>query len=270
MYWPVKKILDDIIEETYKEDSEQRKKFFKWFEIDLATKKNNTYSGRYFPDKKKIEVISLDTDNSQIIITCIHELAHHIDQCKHGSTGHQTPFYEEYTKLLYTAMNMHLFSPEDFVKRETRDFNKVKKILENWKPEYIDYKSDLVKIKANIPFDKKDEAKKHNYKWNSVEKVWEIEVPEEKISEEEGFLRLIGCINYTVNNASEFKMNAIGYIMADKGSYDYRDTLKENGFFYSNKTWYKKINAQEYEKTVNELSILTDGKVEFRLTNKIK
>lgn len=268
MNWSIKKILDDIIENAYKDESEQRRKFFKWFDIDLSVKPNNTYLGQYFPNGRRININSLNTNDTQIIITCIHELSHHIDQCKHGDTGHQAPFYEEYQRLLYTAMNMGLFSPDDFVKRETRDFNKVKKMLDAWVYEPIEYKNNLIKIKANVPFELKDTVKQRGYKWNGIEKVWEIEVPEDKESEEQAFLKMIGCVDIKSSDASKFTMSAIGYIKAGNGSFEVKDTLKQLGFFYSNKAWYKKINAQEYEQEFAKLGDLRTT-VEFKLVNKI-
>lgn len=269
MNWAVKKTLDDIIDVAYKDESKQRRKFFKWFEINLIVKPNHSYLGVYKPEKKEILINSLNTDDTQIIITCIHELSHHIDQCKHGSTGHQSPFYEEYRRLLYAAMNMGLFSPEDFVKRETRDFNKVKKMLDEWTAELIDYKNNLIKLKVNIPFEQKDAVKTRGYRWNGIEKVWEIEILEDKESEERAFLKMIGCVDVRVNDANKFAMSAIGYIKAGKGSFDYKDQLKEKGFFYSNKAWYKKINAQEYEQELAKLGDIV-YKVEFQLVDKIK
>lgn len=275
MYWPVKKILDDIIDNAYKNESEQRRKFYKWFNIDLETKPNNSYLGVYRPTLREgklsggtIKVVALNESDTQIIITCIHELSHHIDYCKHNKTGHQAPFYDEFRVLLYTALNMKLFSPDEFQKRVTQDFNKVKKILNEWTPEYIEYKKDNVTIKANVPFDLKDEVKSHGYRWNSVEKTWDKSVTETEFDFEMNYLKALGIDNVKSSNSNTFQCEAIGYIKAGKGSFEYKESLKQAGFFYHNKSWYKKIYAKNYELELLSLSGLR-GLVEFKLVSKV-
>lgn len=275
MYWSVKRVLDDIIDIAYKNESDARRKFFKWFTIDLESKLNKSYLGVYHPVMREgklcggqIRVVALNESDTQIIITCIHELAHHIDSCKNGKSGHQAPFYEEYKTLLYAALNMRLFNPDEFQKRVTTDFNKVKKMLDEWVPEYINYKQDLITLKVNVPFELKDNVKARGYHWNGVEKVWEKEIPENEFESEKRCLEAIGVNDIRINNASSFSCDAIAYIKASKGSYAYKEDLKQNGFRFTNNAWYKKINAKDYDLELLSLSGLR-GLVEFNMVSKI-
>lgn len=268
MNWPIKKILDDIIDRAYADESEKRRKLFKWFSIDTTVKTNSSYLGVYTHHNKSIKITGLNFDNSQIIITCIHELSHHIDYCKNNSTGHQTPFYEEYAKLLYAALNMRIFTAEEFITRETRDFNKVKKILDAWVPEYTDYKENQVKIKVNVPFELKDTVKARGYHWNNMERIWEMEVDSENSFKEETFLKTIGCTDYNVVSASKFEVDAVAYIKATDGSYEFKDELKKRGFFYSNKAWYKKTKARNLKEELDKIRDLMP-QVRFRIEDNI-
>ena len=272
MHWQTKKILNDIISEAYKNDTEEMQKRYKYFTVELLVKSNNTYNGRYNPSKKVIEILNLNQSTEAIVKTCIHELAHHIDYCKNHKTGHKEAFYQEYRTLLYTALNMRILIPDRlFDVRTSQDHNKVKKIVEEWVPAYVEYKTDKQKVKVIIPFDNltgRESLRLHGYYWNSIEKIWEKEIQSADVDVETKYIDTIGG-RLQLQDATTMTVDAVGYIVTNGNSFDYKDILKENGFFCSNKKWYKKISAKEYNEQVAVMIAQTPN-LRYKLTNVIR
>ena len=269
MNWKVKRILDDIIDVAYKEESEQKRKFYKWFTIELEVKENSSYHGIYYQNKKLIRIVNLSNGTEEIVKTCIHELAHHIDYCMHKKTGHQEPFYNEYRVLLYTALNMRILNKEHlFDNHISQDYNKVRKIVNAWVPDYIDYKHGKILIKVTVPFEKKEDIKQRGYHWNNIEKFWEKEIKSTEEDSERFVLLSMGG-KFKTNDACALTIDAVGYLVTMGDSYNWKDILKENGFKYSNKKWYKKIDAKKFSNEKKSIMLLTPG-LDYKLVDKIK
>lgn len=269
----VKKILEDIIDNAYPDVSDISRNKYKRFYLEIIPKELKSKSGTYFLDKKKIEIYNLSHDSKTIVKTCIHELAHHIDFCNRGTSDHQMEFYECYRALLYAAMNMRIITPEqlknDFLHA---DGKKVKKIVDEWKPAYVSYKSDTFIFRAIGAYEFRYMLKGRGYKWNSMEETWDKECTGEECNTEEGFLRETG-ITYKKVSASDFNIEAIGYLVCEKDSYLYKDALKEHGFHFHSegrhKYWRKKVPMPEMKAEIERLH--SDGRLaqaEFATKNK--
>ena len=252
----IKKILEDIIDVAYAGEPEENLENYKKFYFNLITKECATVSGWYKPQKRLIEVFNLSRGSGLIVKTCIHELAHHIDQCKNGCSGHQKPFYDEYTTLLYAGLNMRIYTVEDVTKdSNSNDRNKVLKILDAWEPNYVDYDmSSTTTIYVSGGYEERETLKQNGYKWDSVQKKWCKDVEADGIEYEETFLNSLGL---EFSSSEGLSIEAVGYIVADGNTYEAKDILKSEGFFFSKNgkkaVWKKKINVSEAKEEIVRL-----------------
>lgn len=244
----VKNILNDLVEHTYSDSDkiEDYKKFF----VEITQKTMQSKHGDYNIQTKRIRIFNLDRADDAIIATTIHELAHHIDNMNRGTTDHGVEFYEEYQKLLYKALDMELFSKECYLeaKRDASDSNKVKKMLLEYVPQKEEYKADIKTVAVRNCFAIKEQLKARGYHWNGINKTWEKEVADTEIEQEEQFLAKCD-VTYEVLEAKKMTFESNTYIIAGKGSYEIREILKNDGFFYTkDKKWKKKGTADEMKK----------------------
>lgn len=253
----VKKILEDIIDLAYKDEPEENRANYKRFFIEIVNKECKTVGGWYMPSKRTIQVHNLSHGSGKTVKTCIHELAHHLDYCKNGKSGHQEPFYAEYRKLLYAALNMRIFTAED-VKSDnwSNDRNKVFKMLSEWAPDYIDYNTDSVTISVTNGYEQRMQLKSHGYGWDGIQQVWSKEISSEELETEEEFLSAHG-LEYRTSEGAELNIDAVGYIIADGRTYDAKEALKEEGFFFSSKgkkpAWKKKVVLGQAKEEIERL-----------------
>ena len=256
----VKQILEDIVFYTYngKVSEEMYSKLTKFY-VKLENKVTNSYHGLYKYNDNSITITNLYRNQTSIICTTIHELAHHVDRVFRGKSDHSKEFYAVFSKLLYTGLNMGLFSKEEALKMETdaSDSNKVKKIIDDYTPQSIDYKSDEKKIVVRNCYNVKDTLKEKGFKYNSLSKTWEMSKHDFEIETIENLLNSLNC-EYEILEGNNMQIEAVGMLIATDGSYEYKDELKSNGFYWNpqKKRWQKKIQMQDYEKEMYQLNKL--------------
>lgn len=242
----IRNVLLDIIQYTYKgKVDEQVYERYRKFYLACDNKQVKSYAGKYSPGERTITIVGLTRNPKHIIVTTIHELAHHIDHCNRGTSDHSEAFYEEYEKILHTALNMRVFQPED-VKciEDVTDGRKIAKMISRWQPEHIAYKDNEKTIKVFNCFAQKDMLKERGYHWQAADKSWEKVVDAEVSEEELSYLKnMISEENIKISDACELEIKVSGYIIASKGSYEYREDLKSEGFFYDKKkkAWKKSV-----------------------------
>ena len=253
----VKKTLEDIIDVAFEAEPQKSRDRYKKFWLEIIPVEYTSFSGRYFFDNHKIEIYNLSQESKVIVKTCIHELAHHIELCKTGNSGHQKSFYEEYKKLLYAAFSMRILTPDDIEKDYwSSEQNKVKKIAKEWVPTYVSYKQDVVKVNVLNGYPFKDALKERGYKWDALQAVWTKQVVVENMEEEKEFLAITGC-EYTIASAADLNIEATGYILAVGDTYECREALKEQGFYFDKRSkkgvWRKKVKVSEARDMIRAL-----------------
>lgn len=257
----IKKILEDIIDVAYAGEPEENLINYKKFCINIVGKECKGVSGWYKPTKRLIEVFNLSRGSNMIVKTCIHELAHHIDQCRNGSSGHQAPFYKEYRDLLYAGLNMRIFTPEDVTTDNwANDRNKVAKIVEEWEPNYIEYDmTSTTTIYVSGGYEQREILKQNGYGWDGIQKKWCKDVKTDEIENEETFLNSLGL---EFSSSDGLSIEAVAYIIADGNSYEVKDKLKAEGFFFSKNgkkaAWKKKVNASEAKEEIDRLEGISE------------
>lgn len=244
----VKLILDDVVSYTYKESS--KLDAYKKFYVEIIDKKMNSFHGDYNSATHHIRIFNLYRDDSAIIATTIHELAHHIDNCNRGTTNHDKEFYMVFRELLYTALNMRIFDKVEFhqATKDASDRKKIDKMLAEYEPVPIEYKRDCFIIEVTECYHVKDVLKAAQYSWNKINSTWEKEVPVTKLEEEKQFLSELNVV-INVVDATKVSFRKKNYIVAGEGSYDFKEQLKADGFRFDRKfkVWKKEGGRLELE-----------------------
>ena len=180
----VKQILCDLIDETYA--GSEKLADYKRFYVEMINEERKSFHGDYHFKTHRIRIFNLYRDEAAIVATTIHECAHHIDCINRGKSDHSKYFYDEFFRLLYKALDMGLFSKEDFLRanRDAADSNKIANAIKTYHPKALAYKEGLNFISVYNCYEHKDYLKGRGYYWNKVDKSWEKEVDDEGLKEE--------------------------------------------------------------------------------------
>lgn len=205
----VKILLNDLVEYAYPHSPKQ--KAYKAFYVEYIDKEFKSKHGDYNTKNKHIRIFNLFRTEDQLVVTSIHELAHHINfvnDTSHSFEPHGQEFYKVYKKLLFTALDMGLFNKWQFINAtaDAGDSRKVKRMLEEYRPHPIDYKKDMKLIQVFRAYEIRKNLQKHGYKYNSVLKSWEKET--EKPLDEATFLDSIGA-DYKIVDARSVSLKKL-------------------------------------------------------------
>ena len=205
----VKILLNDLVEYAYPHSPKQ--KAYKAFYVEYIDKEFKSKHGDYNTKNKHIRIFNLSRTEDQLVVTSIHELAHHINfvnDTSHSFEPHGQEFYKVYKKLLFTALDMGLFNKWQFINAiaDAGDSRKVKRMLEEYRPYPIDYKKDMKLIQVFRAYEIRKNLQKHGYKYNSVLKSWEKET--EKPLDEATFLDSIGA-DYKIVDARSINLKKL-------------------------------------------------------------
>lgn len=248
----IKNILCDVLDYAYA-DSDKLEQYKRVY-VEMINECRKGFHGDYNGVKHYIRVFNLYRDDASIVATTLHELAHHVDYVNRGSTNHGKEFYEVFECLLHTALNMGLFDKEQFLNatRDASDSNKIAKMIADYIPEDISYKKDVVTIEVRNCYEKKDILKaRGGYTWNKVNKTWEKEVTGTELDDEKNFLKNEE-FEFCINEHKSLQFTGKTCIIAGKGSYDVKDKLREEGFFYDakKKCWKKEVDTKSLQEYV--------------------
>lgn len=205
----VKILLNDLVEYAYPHSPKQ--KAYKAFYVEYIDKEFKSKHGDYNTKNKHIRIFNLSRTEDQLVVTSIHELAHHINfvnDTSHSFEPHGQEFYKVYKKLLFTALDMGLFNKWQFINAtaDASDSRKVKRMLEEYRPHHINYKQDVKLIQVFRAYEIRKNLQKHGYKYNSVLKSWEKET--EKPLDEATFLDSIGA-DYKIVDARSINLKKL-------------------------------------------------------------
>lgn len=233
----VKNILNDLVDYAYA--NHEKLDAYKKFYVEISKENRKSVHGDYHMKTHHIRIFNLYRDDAAIIATTIHELAHHVDYCNRRTTDHQKEFYAVYEHLLKSALDMKLFSRDEFVLAvaDASDSNKIRKMIDSYVPNDAGYKKDVSVISVKNAYKFKDKLKSNGYHYNKADNSWEKET--NNVSAEKEFLEKLSYeraeeISYEVReNLLQFAKKS--FLFAGAGSYDIKDELKADGFFFSKK-----------------------------------
>lgn len=258
--YEIKKVLEDIIYHAYYgKVPEETYKRLTTFYVAIENKILKTFHAYYYSDKHLIRIMNLYRERASLVMVSVHELAHHADYILNFSLSHGKSFYKEYELLLFTALNMGLFTIEELRTRkyDTMEHNKVQRILARYRPEPIEYKKEEKRIVVRNCFSVKDLLKENGFRYNALSSTWEKVVPTSDVESLTDMLSGLDC-NFEVLDGNTVKIEAIGFLIAGEGSYEHRDALKAAGFLWNSdkKRWQKKIQMQNYNDEIEGLEEL--------------
>ena len=240
----------------------------KTFSVEVIAKEQKSFHGDYHLHTRKIRIFNLSRKTASIIKTTIHELAHHLDCCFDGRTGHDVQFYTKLKHLLETAHCMEAINLADVVDEiDSRDMRQLVRLV--GEPQFAPHEDNGgLLIKIDNAFSIKDELKERGYRFSPTERVWILEADQSILEDEQGWLHgAIDAKNVQIVPKSENRIESIYFcVLGKKGFYGRQDELKASGFRWHEKHgWYKRIPAAE-KKAVEKDVIQKFGvtKVPFR------
>lgn len=242
--------MNDIIDIAYKDMPEKLSKM-KRFSIYCTDKLLKTKLGdcRHNTDGScRIRIFGIKDESFRaILITTLHEVAHHIDYILRGRSGHDSEFYEVLKKLLFTALNMGIISRNDVINSETRSRSKDKLVtmLKSYVPKPVSYKEENVIISIYNAYSEKEKLKEKGYSWNPIDESWVKETKIPLLEEEKEFLK---SIKIEEKNIKTVKSSAV-ITRLRKTAFVYgipfeeKEKVKVLGFRWEKekKCWIKKI-----------------------------
>lgn len=180
MYHEIKNTLTDLIKNCYQDLPLEKINNYIRFYIKLENRTLKSYLGKYKPKKRTIYLYNIKNEsNTSVIVTLLHELAHHIDHMNRNKSNHDNYFYNIHIELLCTAFDMKIITYEEFMIHSSKAQNiaKLKRMIE--KINYpsiakdLDYKKDyLWLIASNQNNHKTDDLKSMGFKYNPYIRKW--------------------------------------------------------------------------------------------------
>lgn len=230
----LKNILNDLVDYVY--DGHEKQTLYKKFYIEFIDKKLRSRHGCYKFRTHHIEICNLYRDDAAIVATSVHELAHHVDYINRHTSDHGPEFYAIYEKLLHGALDMGLFGKGQFLTatRDASDSNKIAKMIADYTPKNIGYKTNKKLIYVFNAYSVKDALKADGYHYNGNNNTWEKEIEESEIAAEADKLRKLS-VTFDVKDFTSLTFQTNVKIYATDGSFEFKDDLKEQGFRFDGK-----------------------------------
>ena len=241
--YQLKQMLNDLVDYTFADDP--KLKAYRSFYIEVVTKDYKGRHGDYTPSTRHIRLMNTYRDENKLIITSVHELAHHINHMQGNTDVHGKGFYANYEKLLHGTLDMGLVKKEEWLAaheecHDSQSENKVQRMIERYQPKNAGYKAGKTKFTVYDAFDVKEELKEKGFKFNKIVKGWEIELDEDDTSEMKLFLdskdlkyNISGGNKYIVKDKDKPQTNPKKvWTLSVLNAYPIKDKLKEKGFRY--------------------------------------
>lgn len=261
----IKEILIDIAQKTYGKKPE-------YFKLEIIKEERKSFHGDYCCNTKTIRIFNLSRPTEHVVSTTIHELAHHIDYCENGSSGHNKRFYGILRQLLITAIQCGYISYESIKnKKDSNDIVQVEKHYGEiiaFYDESKDTNKDKCILKAKNSFNIKNYLSANGFSYNPFEKFWYICIKKDEADEiKQQILEQDSNVKIEVCNYNDLSANIYYYLIVSKNTYDYKDILSKNGYKYKGynektNSWVKKINSKDLKK---EQKFLSDLGLEYKI-----
>lgn len=85
----IKILVEDIIDRAYRYEDKKVRSMYKRVILELAPQRRRDFMGMYKPEIHKIMVYNINRSSQSILITVLHELAHHIMFVSGRNLGHE-------------------------------------------------------------------------------------------------------------------------------------------------------------------------------------
>lgn len=254
----IKQTLDFLLDQTFS-DSAKYKKYF----VSIQPKELKSKHGHYEEKEAKIVVYNLSRDHEHTLMTCLHELTHHIQLVNEGETDHESGFYTIYYQIIQTALSYGYLSKKGIVSEvDSSDVQLLQElfgVVDGWPVEkkYVDGKI-IFSVKTDKKF--KEFLRLRGFNWYSLAQSWQKTCANRSEAKVE-WLALREKIpekDITTKHTGKVEFLAYYYIGVRNG-FDFRKSLEELGFVWEgygiDKQWVKRVKAQEYYEELSELTL---------------
>lgn len=261
----LKKLMDMVIKDTF-----EAKSAYLGYKIVIVPKELKSKHGHYIANDRKIELFNLAREPGCTMMTCLHEITHHIEFMDLGTSAHKKSFYDRFHALLLTALSLGLITPEDIIK-DGQDSNDLKKLIEYYRPiDYWDYELTEQAKKRHVlvtnGYASKDLLKQRGYRYSSKSQAWGKEFPNELYAYREQTLlkeSIVDIEAYVVRHSTV--LFSLNYYVAIPGAFEFRKILKENGYRWNaygiKSHWVKKVPTNLF---YSEEAFLKDIRLLFK------
>lgn len=211
----VKRALVDIIIHAYPGSSNEEIKKYSDFVLRLLPDELASKCGDYNPATQTLRIFGVTPEKTnQLVATALHELAHHMDYLRSGTTDHQRPFYEEYRKLIYSALDLGYIAVANLINgtRGGSDGKKVRLII----ADYIEDRGRIIdecklpktpgRIEVYNGYSIKEDLKQRGFRWDPDAKAW-FKEDDTDIEEDAAYLDDLSktmTLNYSVKREGGF------------------------------------------------------------------
>lgn len=246
----LKSILVKIINNTYENTSN-----YVGFQIVVVPKELKSKHGVYQANSRRIEIYNLARAPGCTMLTCLHEVAHHIHFMDTGELNHKKKFYEYFYKLIITALSMGLITIND-LEKDKEDSNDYSKLIsffgptKSWSFQLDDEAKKRIILISN-GYSQRETLKKRGYQYYAKSQSWGKEFSNSLYASREARL-----LNDTFEEL-EFQivrkptlLFSLHYYIGISGAYEQKTILKKNGYRWEaygiKSMWVKKVATNEF------------------------
>ena len=255
--------LNEIIDNLGIEDPAVVKAY-KSFKLEITNKTYKTKSGDYNLRTQKIRITQTAShNNANEVKTALHELAHHLDYCNRGTSGPGKEFYEQYRRLIYSALDLDKITLDEMreMNRSNSDYSKVQKILNEYvrKPAIARIQTELT-YEINVPGLSAQDVRlvAYGYQYNQRRKTWYRNIAPNAIDFERMTLRSLGIEEIQLLDSNTIQM------LDDEGEFmAYQKELAER------KDSISKHSKQEFRNLTGYVGKLLNSGYEFTDLNEV-
>lgn len=257
----IKAALNSVIKRTFPKEK------IAPLEIEFMNQETKSIHGTYNAKENKARIGNLSRPPAHVLITSLHEAAHHCEYQMTGQTGHQRSFYMIYNQLMTTAIEMGMFTYKTAT--EVTDSASIRQLKRYCGPITIKmnpekkYKKGKCLIYVFDGYSQRKILSERGYHFNSRAKAWEKELLKEDESDEKEYLKNLSdsITVWTTEDMLDLTIYAI--ITVTGKTYECKDILSSLNFTYRDKIpgmnvngWYKKVQSVQLPDYANAIRIL--------------
>lgn len=257
----IKAALNSVIKRTFPKEK------IAPLEIEFMNQETKSIHRTYNAKENKARIGNLSRPPAHVLITSLHEAAHHCEYQMTGQTGHQRSFYMIYNQLMTTAIEMGMFTYKTAT--EVTDSASIRQLKRYCGPITIKmnpekkYKKGKCLIYVFDGYSQRKILSERGYHFNSRAKAWEKELlKEDELGEKEYLKNLSDSITvWTTEDMLDLTIYAI--ITVTGKTYECKDILSSLNFTYRDKIpgmnvngWYKKVQSVQLPDYANAIRIL--------------
>ncbi|OUZ16399.1 hypothetical protein A5868_001320 [Enterococcus sp. 12F9_DIV0723] len=254
----IKGTIDTVLRYAYPDNY---RKYLSYF-IRIRPKELKSKHAHYIRKERMIEIFNLSRESRFLLITCLHEIAHHVEYEDLGESDHAEPFYRRLYELYLTAVALNLLELLDVTEEtDAGDYSGLRTYfgnVTNWDvPTIPDMEKRMVIVKDGRSF--RNILKNRGYHWFTVSQTWQKEMNtlDDAEREVQFFFDYSEHENLLIRPVISPTFLSYYYIGIENG-YEYRYGLRELGYFWEGygvkKMWVKKVDAQSYYTELEKLT----------------